>query len=118
MTLRPPQNLTTHIQSRSGKMPTGADILQKEILAEHSATLGFLGKTVETAMAAWHHRDRSSSPAEQEHLLEAATNAVYHYFIQREAIGATNHEHPIKFYEIPDQILARLGAQKPNSSTD
>ena len=104
MTFRMPQNLTSQLQTN-----TGASILEAEIFAEHAASLGHHGKLVEAAVKAWEERGDVSG-AEAERLLQAAADAVYNYFIQREAVGISNHDHPTKFYRITGPILARLGA--------
>lgn len=103
MTFRPPQNLSTQLDTN-----TGASVLEAEIFAEHAAALGHQGRLVERAVKAYETGE--NLPAEKKDaLLQAAADAVYNYFIQREAIGINNHDHPIKFYNITPPILARLG---------
>ncbi len=104
MTFRLPKNLTAQLQIESG-----ASQLEVQIFAEHAAALGHHGKLVEKAMAAWKICDRHDP--EFERCLDAAATAVYNYFIQREAIGINNHDHPIEFYGITGPILARMGAK-------
>ena len=50
---------------------------------------------------------------DEEHtrLLKAAAEAVYAYFIQRELCGMRRHQGVIREYQIPNQVLARLGAK-------
>ena len=105
MTFRLPQKLSTQLDTN-----TGASVLEAEIFAEHAAALGHHGRLVEKAVKAY--EAGANLPAEnQEALLNAAAKSVYNYFIQREAIGISNHDHPIKFYNITPPILARLGAK-------
>ena len=101
MSIRPPQNLQTQLQTN-----TGASVLEAEIFAEHAASLGHHGRLVEKAMLALETGDA----ADQEMLLDAAAEAVYNFFVIREAVGINNHDHPIKFYNITQPILARMGA--------
>ena len=105
MTFRLPQNLSTPLDTN-----TGTSVLEAEILAEHAAALGHQGRLVEKAIKAY--EAAANLPAqEQDVLLNAAAEAVFNYFIQREAIGINNHDHPIKFYNITPLILARLGTR-------
>jgi len=103
MSIRPPKNLQTHLQTN-----TGASVLEAEIFAEHAASLGHHGKLVEKAMAALETCD-GSNPSQKDKLLDAAALAVYNYFVLREAVGINNHNHPIEFYKITTPILARMG---------
>lgn len=106
MSFRLPKNLSTQLQVR-----TGQSILEAEILSEHAASLGHSGRLVEKAMSAWHERDTTNN-VECDRLLQSAADAVYNYFIQREAAGINNHDHPKEFYGITDRILARMGAKR------
>jgi hypothetical protein len=103
MTVRPPRSLThRHEQSETG-------ILEAEILAEKAASLGRAGGKVEQALQALNAAP-ADDPARAAHL-QRATEAVQNYFIQRELCGLTRHEQPTEFYQIPREVLARLGAR-------
>ena len=103
MSIRLPKNLQTQLQTN-----TGASVLEAEIFAEHAASLGHHGKLVEKAMAALETYD-GPNVEQKDRLLDAAADAVYNYFVIREAVGINNHDHPIKFYKITPSILARMG---------
>ena len=105
MTFRMPKNFSSQLTVESG-----ASILEAQILAEHAAGLGHHGRLVEKAMAAWKICDRHDT--DYDSCLDAAATAVYNYFIQREAIGVNNHDHPIAFYGITGPVLARMGAKR------
>ena len=95
MSIRPPQNLQTQLQTN-----TGASVLEAEIFAEHAASLGHHGKLVEKAMAAL-ETGEDSNTEEHDKLLDAAADAVYNYFVIREAVGINNHDHRLSSIKLP-----------------
>src|SRR3954453_15118547 len=94
--------------SAPGARDEGLSYLDHEIAGEKAAALGRAGERVERTLAALraHQRDE----AERTRLLRAASEAVYAYFIQRELCGMRRHQGVIREYQIPIQVLARLGA--------
>jgi hypothetical protein len=106
MSLRPPQNLS----AASFKFETGDHVLDAEIASEKAAALGRTGARAEAALA------RLSDPdAVLEHgrepLLKAAADAVWTFFIQREACGLRDQRPVIADMNIPRAVLVRLGAR-------
>jgi hypothetical protein len=81
-----------------------------EMRSEQAANLGHLGREVETRLANLTSAGPDVSPESRNLLLNAAADAVWRYFIQREVTGLKNHAHPIAHYKIPGAVLARLGA--------
>jgi hypothetical protein len=71
--------------NRTGADEAALDLLGHEILAEKAAALGRAGLRVE--------------------------QAVHAYFIQRELCGLRKHDAAIREYDIPKDVLARLGAR-------
>lgn len=43
--------------------------------------------------------------------------AVWMYFVQREACGLTRHDAVIEAYAIPASVLAKVGARRPSSNS-
>jgi hypothetical protein len=104
MAVRPPQNLA------SGSLfQTGASILDVEIQEEKALSLGRAGRAVEAALARLEDPEALAQEG-RETLLTAAAQAVWKFFIQREACGARDHRPIIAHYAIPRAVLARLGA--------
>ena len=81
------------------------DQFRKEIAGEAAGNLGRAGRKVEAALAAL----REAHPDERQALLKAAADAVYNFLIQRELNGLTNDEEAIRLYEIPREVLNRVG---------
>ncbi|TQV83355.1 DUF6665 family protein [Denitrobaculum tricleocarpae] len=104
MSLRLPQSLF-----QTSQLETGASVLDGEILAEKAAALGHAGKRAEEALL--HLRNYSGPKDDRAVILQAAIDAVYAYFIQRELCGFPNHDEPIAHYGIPAEVLVRLGAR-------
>jgi hypothetical protein len=93
---------------RPGAQDSALDLLGHEILAEKAASLGRAGQRVEAALT----RLREAGDGdERAALLKAAAEAVHAYFIQRELCGLRRHDAPIREYDIPRAVLARLGAR-------
>lgn len=100
MSFRPPRSLT-HDATSSAPI----DALQYELLAERADSLGRAGRKAEEAL----ERLKQASEQNREACLNAAANAVYALFIQREVCGLRNGRDVIARYGVPGQVLARLG---------
>lgn len=104
MTLRPPSRY-----SGSGGAPDLLGLLDHEIAAEKASSLGRAGRRVEAVLAEL--RRFEGEPADRGPLLKEAAEAVYAYFIQRELCGMRRHQDAIREYQIPNEVLVRLGAK-------
>ncbi len=80
-----------------------------EAASEAAYSLGLAGRRVERTLAAL--RDCHGDADQRDRWLKLAATAVHHYFIQREILGLRRHESVIRDYEIPGEVLARLGAK-------
>lgn len=107
--VRPPQNLSNTLSFKSGVIKTGADVLETELLAEKAYSLGLAAKSLEKSLAKLYAFEGSEK--ERLHLLQRASDATHDFFIQREMMGFSNHDHPIEFYEITNEVLSRVGAK-------
>ena len=88
---------------------TGASALHHAFAGESAASLGRLGRAVERAIA----RLRVSPESTREDGEYACAEAVWLYFVQREACGLTRHDAVIESYAIPASVLAKVGARRP-----
>jgi hypothetical protein len=83
--------------------------------ADSAAMFGKLGRDVEQALAAY-----AAAPVEDgavhTDMLYAAADAVWRYFVVREACGLNDHAHVIETYQVPREVLAKVGAPKPQAS--
>lgn len=89
----------------------GASALEGAVRGEQANNLGRLGRAVVVALA----RLRASPDAERESAEYACAEAVWLYFVQREACGLVRHDPVIEAYQIPVSVLAKVGAQPPHS---
>ncbi|MBB6223326.1 DUF6665 family protein [Rhizobium leguminosarum] len=106
MSVRPPQSFRQSQQNANG-----FNVLEYELMSERADALGRHGLKVESALAAlkaW-TADRQGAE-ERETLLNAASDAVWAFFIQREICGLRNNRDAIQRYGIPNEVVARLGA--------
>jgi hypothetical protein len=105
MALRPPQT-----PSSAFRFETGAGSLEQEIAGEKAGALGRMGRAAEAALARLDDPDALEAEG-REALLKAAAQAVWAFFIQREACGLRGHDAIIRDFNIPRAVLARLGAR-------
>ncbi|HTV67805.1 MAG TPA: DUF6665 family protein [Rhizobiaceae bacterium] len=91
----------------SGK--SSIDLLEYEMMAEKASSLGRAGHKVEQVMAELKAFD--GGPEARLPIVKRAAEAVYAYFIQRELCGFRRHNEIIREYQIPNEVLARLGAR-------
>jgi hypothetical protein len=102
MALQPPRNL---------RLETGASVLDYELLGEKAATLGRLGERAAKAVNRLAAFDAAEGGGEGRlALVQAASEAVWHFFIQRELCGFRDHRLVTAELRIPREVLTRLGA--------
>ena len=103
MSLRLPQNLSTRLS-----VETGEQILGRQLLAEQAYSLGQAGRKVEMALAALAAHPGGEGRAA---VLKAAADAVWGFLVQREVMGLRDRNAVIAHYNVPREVLARLGAR-------
>jgi hypothetical protein len=81
--------------------------LRAELVEEQAAALGRMGRKAEAALAALRaHEGEGRAEA-----LKAAADAVWCFFVQREVMGLRDRAQIIADYQIPREVLVRLGAR-------
>ena len=108
MSLRPPSQYAASALSGGGTGSGPFAPLDHEIAAEKASSLGRAGEKVEKALACL--RMVEPGAPERPTALRAAADAVYAYFVQRELCGLKRHHDAIRDYQIPPEVLVRLGA--------
>ncbi len=84
----------------------GTAALDHEIAAERAASIGAAEQRVVKAVAALRQAQGDARHA----ALDAARQAVWAYFVQRELIGFRRHTDVISDLSIPPEVLNGLGA--------
>jgi hypothetical protein len=79
--------------------------IEEQLQGERASALGEAGRRLEAALIAL------SAAETEEHLEEAAT-AAWYYMIVRESMHMFDHEHAFGIYEVPNHVIARVGAIK------
>jgi hypothetical protein len=106
MSLLPPEALAARVMR-----DTGINLLENELLAEKASSLGHHGRLVETSLAALRTFDPASGSAEDRlELVRTAARHVWAFFVQRELCGLRDQKQMIQSYNIPGEVLVRLGA--------
>lgn len=86
--------------------------LDYEIAQEQATALGRLGRALEAALAAL--SDYDSAHAERDSvralLVQAASDALWCFIVQREACGLRDPRPVIRDYRVPAEVYARMGA--------
>jgi hypothetical protein len=120
MTLRPPH---TSSSSRTARVAA----LDYEIAQEQVAALGRMGRALEAALAALAEYDRShgakdsgakdsgakdsgAKDAARARLVGDASDALWCFMVQREAIGLRDPRPVIRDYRVPAEVHNRMGA--------
>ena len=101
--LRLPQNLAARLGVETGEV-----VLRHELLEEQAQSLGRAGRKVEAALAALRDHPGGDGRAAA---LQAASDAVWGFLVQREVLGLRDRAAVIAQYGIPREVLARLGAR-------
>lgn len=105
MSLRLPQNLGSSL-----RFETGASILDAEIQSEKAAALGRAGAKAQQALERLNDPEILAAEG-RDALLKAAADAVWKFFIQREACGMRDQAQVIRDLKIPRAVIVRLGAR-------
>jgi hypothetical protein len=120
MTLRPPQASSS---SRTARIAA----LDYEIAQEQVAALGRMGRALEAALAALAEYDRShgakdsgakdsgakdsgAKDAARARLVGDASDALWCFMVQREAVGLRDPRPVIRDYRVPAEVHNRMGA--------
>ena len=112
MTLCPPRTNSSKVRESA---------LDHEIAQEQAAALGRLGRALEAALAALSehdgvHADSGDRPgqapagAARERLLRDASNALWCFVVQREAVGLRDQRAIMREYRVPIEVQNRMGA--------
>jgi hypothetical protein len=91
---------------------SGLSVLDAELLAEKASALGRTGREVEVSLEALRAFDAGERlEGDRPALVRSAAQAVWAYWVQREACGLTDHRQVIREHRIPREVLNRLGAR-------
>jgi len=95
----------------------GTEAIDQEIAQEKAESLGLAGQRLETALRELRDYDgcTTSQPdatgAIRNRLVARAADRLLAVIIQRESHGLRDPDYVVKFYSVPREIVARLGAR-------
>jgi hypothetical protein len=98
--------MTASLMRRLG-VESGEAVLRYELLQEQAASLGRLGRKAEAALAALKAHEGEG----RGEVLKAACDAVWCFLVQREVMGLRDRAQIVREYDIPREVMARLGAR-------
>ena len=97
-----PQSLLKRLGADSGEAA-----LRYELVEEQAAALGRMGRKAEAALAALKaHEGEGRGEA-----VKAAADAVWCFLVQREVMGLRDRARIVADYNIPREVMARLGVR-------
>ena len=89
------------------------DALAYEAAHETAITFGRTGKKLEMALEKLKQYDATVRPnTDRAVLLQEAADAAWGFFIQRDHLGLRTDHHLLQTYNIPDDVMARVGIFK------
>jgi hypothetical protein len=91
------------------------DVLKHEVAEEQAGALGRCGRQLEHALERYRIHG-SSEEAKRERLLWDLVERVEAFVVQREACGLRDSRHVLKFFDVPREAIARVGARRPRRS--
>jgi hypothetical protein len=98
--------MTASLMRRLG-VETGEAVLRYELMEEQAAALGRTGRKAEAALAAL----RAHEGEGRAEVLKAAADAVWCFLVQREVMGLRDRGAIVAEYNIPREVMVRLGAR-------
>lgn len=110
MTVRPPQRFQPKPESVQAA-------LDYEIAQEKASALGRLGRRLEETIAALSAFDAAQAApfddaarTARRRLIADAGTALWHFVIQREALGLRDSARLLRDYKVPNEVRDRMGA--------
>ena len=95
---------------------TGVNILDGEIMAEIASSIGRCGRAFEKALANLKDHDRNHAEAQDAQarlaLVQEAADRAWALFIQYELAGLSTQQQLVKRYNIPGEVLVRVGIRQ------
>ena len=93
------------------------DVLKYELAEEKAGALGRCARLLERAIERFRNHaaveERAEADAKRERLLWDLAERVEAFVVQREACGLRDARHVLKFYDVPREAIARVGARRP-----
>jgi hypothetical protein len=86
--------------------------LDYEIVQEQVAALGRLGRALEAALAALaeYEQINGARGTRRAELVQNASDALWYFIVQREAVGLRDPRPVIREYRVPAEVHNRMGA--------
>lgn len=109
MSVRPPQFFG------SPSLQNGFSALEYEIAEERASALGRNGRQVEACLLKlrqWDAQHVGQDEARRLDLAQEAAEAVWGLFVQRELCGLSNGPDVVQDYQIPAEVMAKVGTFK------
>src|SRR4029453_18762782 len=90
--------------------------LEHELAEERAGALGRCARLLERALERFRSHEvagRAEGDAKRGRLAWDLAERVEAFLVQREACGLRDARHALKFYDVPREAIARVGARRP-----
>ena len=112
--MRPPHSLARRNPNSGSK---GFDAFGYEIMQETASALGRIGRQHEDALEALRRHDATpGSNRDRDELVQDAADRAWVLFIQRDYLGLKTDHHLLSTYDIPREVMLRVGVFGKRSS--
>jgi hypothetical protein len=94
------------------------DVLEHAVAEEKAGALGRSGRRLELALERLREHEANGAArgdARRERLLSDLIERVEAFVVQREACGLRDSRQVLKYYGVPREAIARIGARRPKS---
>jgi DNA uptake protein ComE-like DNA-binding protein len=94
------------------------DVLKHEVAEEKAGALGRTGRRLEHALERFQDHETSHpnrADAKRDRLLWDLVERAEAFVVQREACGLRESRQVLKYYGVPREVIARIGARRPKS---
>jgi hypothetical protein len=102
-----PQPFSVAVFNRLGARDAADAAVRAELVSEQAASLGRVGRKAQAALAALKAHEGEG----RAEVLKAAADAVWCFFVQREVLGLRDRAQIVADYQIPREVLVRLGVR-------
>lgn len=94
---------------RPSSRSSGVAALDYELAQEQASALGRLGQALETALAALAAHVPGADTAARARLVQDASDALWCFLVQREALGLRDPRPVFREYRVPAEVQNRTG---------
>ncbi len=94
---------------------SGVNVLEAELFIEKGSSLGRAGRAVSEALEQLAAIDAGAAQGSRTEQVDQAAYLVWELLVQQEACGVRNPGMTYREYQVPKDVIARVGAVRPKA---